>query len=361
MSAERASFGQYRAAIDQLPAQQHGIEFMGLSRLEFEAATVDDRTIFANGYPVITSAEHSPWYNSDFFSVEKSRLFVGGPLLGQRAITNALDIDALAGLSEGDSMIALPVLSTDTIGASALCAALQSRGILLKDRLEKRAGASHYNYVSNVLVSEPSVVDSEFCLVEAMVEFEAKNKNSDSRTSFVLLVDDEDIAVIWAYYSRIFGKLSEDDPIIAGYDEAGLQALMRNEQIVKMVFRGKDNAPVAVGFLCDIRSAADVFNGQYFTSRYEPQYETGLVHVSPGLVRDESYKFAGSAGLEIFKKLRSFYVHYGIEPVVSFFCNEQSKQTVPRIVQKAMNGSGMALDIALPVSELRYRGYEIIT
>jgi hypothetical protein len=168
-------------------------------------------------------------------------------------------------------------------------------------------------------------------------ELEVNERNG---ASMELVMSPEDISRVWDIYRRPFERLTEGSPVLAGFSEEELRNQLLDPEIVKMVHR-QDDAITTVCLLSNDFSKYPWFNSEYYKRTYPEYYNTGNIFLLPGIVSDETMR-GHSYALPLLDMLTKVVALRGTGLITTWECTEISRRYIPKIVDRAVNASGLA-------------------
>lgn len=343
MSKPYAEFESYREALG-LEAALQGIEAIGVyNRDDYQRVTNDPLTI-----PIDTGAELLP-YLTPVGNLPR----VNNNLYSDNGVTGPSWFHCRTQLAQGeiDSTAALAFAQHQPFVLIEHSASEKQSVDRDLDRLSVITGASwrdhqlpdffrHYQYydrlVLNTAVNPDGTIDDLRAAYEAGLH--SGHFDASSSVSATGVLGKSDIDHIWGYYEPAFDELSRQDPILAGSDKEELTDLLENPEFIKAVFRDSATGQVVnVSVYADVRSC-EWMNQAFFEDQYPDEFHNGLAICSAGVLTDKQAT-TGLYSLQTLKMIAQLCEVAGVEPVLSFACDDISNNTnrIPFLAHTAVN------------------------
>lgn len=312
--------------------------------------------------PVLVPLNELEWYNTELFKKlygdnTKLYYYTRPPLP-----TNSDTLGAVADFIK-DKLNNDAVIVTDWYESSsedALLAELTTRAgnqytleDINSDELQRKAdvfaGLVIFEGITDVKNSQP--ITEVYRAAVAAGELE---DNPHNGVSLMETIESEEAERIWEIYEAPFVKLTEGDPVYAGFDKESLMEIMHNPKVAKIVNRVEGKINSLCFFVEDFENCP-WFNPSYYEKNFPEYYNTGNVLIFPGIVSDEQTKGSSFSGQLIDLAVR-LYAKRGSNALITFECTEISTRYIPRIVTRAINNTGIGEVSGLeqPLSTIRY-------
>jgi hypothetical protein len=180
---------------------------------------------------------------------------------------------------------------------------------------------------------------------------------SDSQNGSCVEVElsDEDADRVWKIYEKPFERLSKGNPVLAGFDEHGLKAMLKDPSITKLVSR-QDGVITTVAVSAQDFEKYPWFNTDYFKRNYPEYFKTGNIFLFPGIVTDENIK-SRALSMPLLNLATTLAARRGTNALVSFECTELSTRYIPRLTALAVRRSGVGevTGLEAPVATMEYK------
>ena len=368
------SFEAYRSAYDSF-ASHHSIEAEGLfDQVDFDRAVSDPNTTLYTPeslgikatLPLLTNADNyrnwlnMRWYKEnlggsapiDYLS-HLSVLYGADPVAYAEALTVRLQHLA----DQGGSVIfdhtdhASNRVNSD-LGAIALAA-----GVTLQEHTAATE-SRHFHYASSLTSpNEEPQTQRPDSLQKAYGQGLVSGALQASQTEVVRSLKPADTDQIWSFYKPVFDTLSNHDPIHSGFTEQEFTDLMESTDCVKFLYKADDTI-VNLFFMIDIKDCSWM-NQTYFKNNFAQQYDDGRVYCAPGIIANPNVRHKGSSQQTMGLAARVIKLS-GIEPVITFACNVESNQLVPKHTQRFVTDAGLECDYTQPVGHQVFRMMRVV-
>jgi hypothetical protein len=207
-------------------------------------------------------------------------------------------------------------------------------------KVEKRSDI----FVGEVNFHDIDTVSARSAIFDVYKEaVEAGEIDEDPQNGPILeqVMTEDDAQRVWDIYEKPFERLSKGNPVLAGFDEESLKALMLNPDVIKIVNRVEGEI-TTVGIFTQKFEHCPWFNGEYFKREYPEYYETGNILMCPSIVTDESRRGAVYSW-SLVKRLAETLVKRGSNILLAFECTEISTRYIPeKVVKRGAQASGAA-------------------
>jgi len=234
-----------------------------------------------------------------------------------------------------------------------------SLGIVLEDLIDPAVVDSrHFHYASQLKQNEvhPSG-ETTASIVEAYKAGKSSGEiPKDTPVTVSSRLDIADTKQIWGFYKPVFDQLSDDDPVYAGFTEEEFFDFMGSPKCTKSVYKiGK--TVVNLCLLTDVR-VCPWLNQNYYHEQFSKIYGQGLVLCSPGVITNPEV-MQGATSLRTMGMLAKAIKLAGIEPVITFACDNISNKQVPRLTQLSTQREGLTCDFSKPVGHQIFRALKV--
>lgn len=349
-----ASYEYYRGLMEN-PPRVPSMEYEGIGTDKFAAAVSDPDSAVLElmsgiSVPLAVPVEYLPWYNSAYFrrrTVSDAELFYYNNLPSLLAAGDPAYVDAMepvlgrlarnGGLLLTDHMDADKPVVDESIGRLA-----GVLGLTVQDKLENEpTSPKHYLYARQIVGAntlEPRLEAKDYARSFALAQAAGRlaNKKAVLRTK---LSDDENEHV-WQFYDREFAKLNDVDPILASFNEADLRAILADPKFLKFTYLSEGKI-ANVAIVSDVRNCPWM-NQVYYQQNLPDAYNSGNIYYSPGIVSDRSSR-AGNAAMSLSTMglLMEGFAETGIDPIMTYVCDEVSNRQVPKLTQHSIDRTGV--------------------
>ncbi len=179
--------------------------------------------------------------------------------------------------------------------------------------------------------------------------------NPETGVAMVDVFDEAAAEKIWEMYEAPFAELGADDPSPAGYDKETLLQLLKDPAVAKVVYR-EEGQVLSLCFFVQDFDLCPWFNKEFYQREYPEYYQTGNVVIFPGIVSDMRKRGASYSG-QVIDLAMNLYSKRGSKALMTFECTEVSTRYIPRIVERAVNNSGVGTVAGLdrPISTTIYK------
>ena len=198
----------------------------------------------------------------------------------------------------------------------------------------------HYHYadIARPMVSDPRMRSRRKTFYDAYESGRRGGLITDDKVTVSPRLNNADTEKIWNFYKPAFNKLTEDDPVQAGFDEAEFIDLMRDPTCAKFVYK-EGSAIVNLCLLGDIKGFPWM-NQYYYQRQFPEQYAKDAVFCSPGVIANPELG-QGLTSLHTMGMIGAVVRLAGIEPVLTFACDTQSNKNVPRLSDMSLENAGV--------------------
>ncbi|GEM_PF-5473424 len=215
------------------------------------------------------------------------------------------------------------------------------------------SNAKHFHYASlaQPIAKDDGTIEPK-SMYEAFDQGRASGVLTDDSVSVSSSLSPEDTQQIWDFYEPVFNELSTDDPIYAGFTAAEFNSLMQSPECIKFVYR----AGAAVVNLCLLTDIKDCswMNQFYYKQQFPTEYEQGLIYCSPGVIANPNIAHRASS-LQTMGMVGRVIKLAGIEPVLTFACDNISNIQVPRLSEHSLERVGIKTNLSEPVGHQLFR------
>lgn len=223
------------------------------------------------------------------------------------------------------------------------------------DRREKRSdifvGKVNFNGIETVKEAEPLYDVYKHAVEEGTITVDRENGP-------VLedVMSEEDAARIWQIYEKPFERLSKGNPVLAGFDQESLKALLLDPGVVKVVNRSEGEI-TTVGIFSQNFEQCPWFNADFFKREYPEYYNTGNILMCPSIVSDEERR-GHTYSWALVNQIAQVCAQRGSNILLAFECTEISTRYIPdKVVERgvAASGVGVVEGFKEPVSVMEYK------
>lgn len=181
----------------------------------------------------------------------------------------------------------------------------------------------------------PSLYD----VYQQSLESGQETQASENGPSLAATIEGEEAEEIWKIYENPFEDLGRDDPTLAGFNKEQLMDILTDPDVIKVVNRVNGEITTMCIFLqnCD---KAPWFNKHYYEREYPDYYRTNNILMFPGIVSDED-KRGNKYAMDVINLANRLLARRGSDFLVTFECTEVSSTYIPKIVEGAVNSSGV--------------------
>ena len=213
--------------------------------------------------------------------------------------------------------------------------------------------AKHFHYAS---LAQPIAKDDGAAgpksMYEAFDQGRANGALTDGSISVSSSLSPEDSQQIWDFYEPVFNQLSIDDPVYAGLNRDEFDTLTQSPDCIKFVYRA-GAAIVNLSLIADIKTCSWM-NQFYYKQHYPVEYERGQIYCSPGVIANPNIPHQVSS-LQTLGMVGKVIKLAGIEPVLTFACDNISNVQLPRLSELALKRAGIKTDFSKPIGHQLFR------
>lgn len=190
---------------------------------------------------------------------------------------------------------------------------------------------------------------------KSLIEEGKLTRNPHDGVSLSEVITGSEAERLWNIYKNPFDELGHEHPTLAGFDKAGFMATLHDPAVMKIVNKVQGNVSTLCMFVQDF-DHCPWFNKQYYQNHYSQYVDTDNVLMFPGIVSDESMR-GNNYAFQVVDFATKLLAERGSNFLVTFECTEISTQYVPKIVESAVNSSGVASIEGLksPISIIEYK------
>jgi hypothetical protein len=369
------SFHYYRGCYEN-DGRAQSIEAEGLFDIQaFDAALSDPRSSILSmavegstrHVPLLTPLENASWFNTGFYeryNPDNGPAMLYSHLselygLDRRSYLRALDL-GIRRLADTKGILALDYSDheAETVEAEIDTIA-SSLGVTLRDvNGPYGQNTPHFHYASR---TEPYDTGSDTptnigSLYDAYNFGLSSGLLTDEHVTLIPSLTESDTEQLWSFYHPVFDKLSDDDPVNAGFNEQEFRDLMSSPDCYKFLYK----AGAAIVNLCLLTNIKDCswMNQFYYRQNYRDKYDQGRVLCSPGVIANPNQKQRASS-LFTMGLASSLIRLSGIEPVITFACDTESNKQVPKLSQHSLKSKGMRSDFTHPIGHQLFRMFRV--
>lgn len=187
---------------------------------------------------------------------------------------------------------------------------------------------------------------------------------ADSRVegaSILDAVEDKDAERLWDIYNNPFKDISTSSPINAGFNKEGFFTALKDPSVVKIVNRQSSFITTLAMFVTKFEQA-EWLNEEYYKQHHPEAYNTSNILIFTGIVSDENMR-GSMYSLKLIKLLLEVGRERATNALITFECNEVSSNYLPKIVDYAINSSGIATVRGLnePVAQSKFKALQLAT
>lgn len=219
------------------------------------------------------------------------------------------------------------------------------------------------NQYAGTVCFEGAAFNDAFSFQEVYNRMVAQGTLEDASVKGASIIDvvaDEDATGLWDIYSVPFKDISTSSPINAGFDKEGFHDALKDPSVVKIVNR-QDSVITTLALFVTKFEQAEWLNEEYFRQQYPEAYNTSNILIFTGIVSDENLR-GSMYSLKLIKLLLEVGRERGTNALITFECNEISNNYLPKIVDYAINSSGIATVEGLkkPVAQSKFKALQLV-
>lgn len=170
---------------------------------------------------------------------------------------------------------------------------------------------------------------------------------ADADIAVLAAVDAADVSHIWEVYDRAHQKLSEQDGMLAGFNQAEFADVMGDPAFTKFIYRL--NGQIANMTIVAAESVSPQFNTTFYRRNY-PHIPPERILYGVGAITDKAAPGRRSLlGPRTIRALGSLVYYAGGEAVITMVSDVVSNRNLPRITHMVLGRADLGLDFSKPV------------
>lgn len=358
-----ASWDVYRNMYATLPAQS--IETEGLwTQHEFVTAVQDPQSVVVIlesediALPILTPVHNMPYVNEAYY---RSLAPGAGPIyyyshLPQLLETHMAEVAAAlyARVHEVAALQGLVVYDAPEARirrTDAELAQLVSTigGVAMSELTEGRL--VHFHYASEARRVRPPnaslpLDDLPGLYRQAVAEGVL---TADPPIAVLAVLESADVSHIWEVYDRAHRKLSEQDGMLAGFNEAEFADVMSDPAFTKIVYRL--NEQIANMSIVATERVSPQFNARFYRRHY-PYIPPERILYGVGAITDDAAPGRdGLLGPRTIRTLGALVRYAGGEAVITMVTDVVSNRNLPKITHMVLSRAGLGMDFSEPIGK----------
>ncbi len=365
------SFAVYRQLYAELPHKS--IEAEGITdQFLFEAALADPRTVtleLANGavLPLVVPLEVLPYVKLStyqqraaagiraplFYYSHLPSLLTGWPEAYAAALRPA--VRQLA-LHQGVLAFDHPAARSEAVLSQVHELLCMIGGVACRELIDQDE-LRHFHWVTGAepeLATSPPIRSIELPELYRQALTDG-SLTPDGHVSVEARLSQPDIDHLWRFYGPVHDEMA--DTIEAGFNQIELQAILQDPRYAKLVYRVGGNI-MNMALAAEVRDCPWL-NSDYFREQYPDAFRDRRIICGIGAITDPEAARSYAPTVRTLGMIGRLVAYAGGRAVFAFACDDQSNQYAPLLTVRALQRSGLAVDLSQPVGFQQFHAVQL--